>query len=97
MNTNLKAVVTQELKRIWDEIILEIFGDKITEYKKVRFDLIRDLIIMDTVGNDVNDKERRFIVDNIAIYKSLFIATLKEDDLEQLKLVLEIAKLSNEI
>lgn len=97
MNTNLKEVVTQELKRIWDEIILEIFGDKITEDEKIRFDLIRDLIILDTIGNEVSDKERKFIIDNIAIYKSLFIATLKEDDLEQLKLVLEIAKLSNEI
>jgi len=60
----------EELIRIWDECIEEIFeGEELTEDDKLDFDIVKESIIAQIKNEKASEEDQKYVCDNIELYK----------------------------
>jgi len=86
----------EELIRIWDECIEEIFeGEELTEDDKLDFDIVKESIIAQIKNEKVSEEDQKYVCDNIELYKKFFIAMLTSNEKEMKLVTLELLKIKN--
>ena len=86
----------EELIIIWDECIEEIFeGEELTEDDKLDFDIVKESIIAQINNDKVSEEDRKYVCDNIELYKKFFMAMLTSNEKERKLVTLELLKIKN--
>jgi len=86
----------EELIRIWDECIEEIFeGEELTEDDKLDFDIVKESIIAQIKNEKVSEEDQKYVCDNIELYKKFFMAMLTSNEKEMKLVTLELLKIKN--
>ena len=86
----------EELIRIWDECIEEIFeGEELTEDDKLDFDIVKESIIAQIKNEKVSEEDQKYVCDNIDLYKKFFMDMLTSNEKEMKLVTLELLKIKN--
>ena len=86
----------EELIRIWDECIEEIFeGEELTEDDKLDFDIVKESIIAQIKNEKVSEEDQKYVCDNIDLYKKFFMGMLTSNEKEMKLVTLELLKIKN--
>jgi len=86
----------EELIRIWDECIEEIFeGEELTEDDKLDFDIVKESIVAQIKNEKISEEDQKYVCDNIELYKKFFMAMLTSNEKEMKLVTLELLKIKN--
>lgn len=87
-----------EISKVFDECIDELVNEfgEITESEKLDLELLKEAFTYQLFKEVISEKDEKFVLDNLDLYKKLIKSVFKEDENEIKKCLIELLRAKNE-